>query len=78
MIVITTYKPGAEWKPKRLSPGAGAMALLANAVPAMERPSEVMPAISRAAEDAVVIESDRGEAEEVAPLLLAELERHVG
>ncbi len=74
MIVITTYKQGAEWKPKRLSPGAGAMALLANAVPAMERPEEVMQAISRAARDAVVIEGDRGEADEVAPLLLEALE----
>jgi hypothetical protein len=75
MIVITTYKPGAEWKPQRLSPGVGAMALLVNAVPAQERPEEVMHAVSRAAEDAVVIESERGEADEVAPLVLAELER---
>jgi iron complex transport system permease protein len=29
MIVITRYEPAAEWKPKRLSAGAGAMALLA-------------------------------------------------
>ncbi len=54
------------------------MALLANAVPAQERPEEVMQAISRAARDAVVIESDRGEADAIAPLLLAELERHAG
>jgi hypothetical protein len=77
MIVDTNYKPGAEWKPRRLSPGAGAMALLANAVPAKERPDEVMRAVSRAAKDAIVLEGDRGEADEVAPLLLAELERAV-
>ena len=75
MIVITSYRPGAEWKPKRLSAGAGAMALLANAVPAQERPKEVMHAVSRAAEGAVVIESDRDEADAIAPLLLAELEQ---
>jgi hypothetical protein len=35
-----------------------------------------MRVISRAAEDAIVaIESERGEADEVAPLLLAELEQ---
>jgi hypothetical protein len=78
MIVITTYKAGAQWKPKRLSAGAGAMTLLANAVPAQERPQEVMEAISRAAKDALVLESDRGEADEIAPLLLAELDRHAG
>jgi hypothetical protein len=75
MIVVTTYKPGAEWNPRRLSPGAGAMALLSNAVPAKERPEEVMHAVSRAAQGAVVIESDRDEADDVAPLLLEELRR---
>lgn len=76
MIVITSYVADAEWSPKPLSRGAGAMALLANAVPARERSKEVMEVISRAAEGAVVIESERGEADAVAPLLLQELERH--
>ena len=75
MIVITSYRPGTEWNPKRLSAGAGAMALLANAVPARERPQEVMHTVSHAAEGAVVIESDRDEADAIAPLLLAELEQ---
>jgi hypothetical protein len=52
------------------------MALLANAIPAQERPEEAMHAISRAAGQAVVLESDRGEADPIAPMLLAELERH--
>jgi hypothetical protein len=73
-IVVTTYRSGAEWRPRRLSAGGGAMALVANAVPAQERPEEVLRTIARAAEAAVVIESDRGEAEEVAPQLLAELD----
>jgi hypothetical protein len=74
-IVLTSYRPDAEWSPRRLSPGEGALALLANAVPARERPVEVMRATSRAAKDALVIQSVRGEADAVAPLLLAELER---
>jgi hypothetical protein len=49
------------------------MVLLANTVPAQERPADVMPVISRAAEGAIVIESDRGEADEVAAALLADL-----
>jgi hypothetical protein len=74
MVVVTSYDPGAQWNPRQLSAGAGAMALLSNAVPAQERPKEVMHAVSRAAKDAIVLEGDRGEADEVAPLLLAELE----
>ena len=74
-IVVTHYKPGAVWEPRRLSAAAGATALLANAVPAKERPKQVMRTIARAAEGALVIESDRGEASTTAELLLAELER---
>ncbi len=77
MIVVTSYRPGAEWSPKRISAGAGAMALLANAVPAPERYAEVMHTISRAAGSAVVIESERDEADAIAPGLLAELEQSV-
>ena len=72
-IVVTSYRPGAEWRPRRLTAGEGAMALLANTVPARERPAQVMRTLSRAAADAVAIESERGEADEVVPLLLAEL-----
>lgn len=74
-IVVTRYRPGAEWEPRRVSAAAGAMALLANAVPAKERPKQVMRTIARAAKGAIVIDSDRGEASATAALLLAELER---
>jgi len=74
-IVVTSYRPGAVWQPRRLSPGEGAMALLANAVPARERPVEAMRAITRCSEGAIAIESDRDEADAIAPLLLAEVER---
>jgi serine kinase of HPr protein (carbohydrate metabolism regulator) len=78
LVVVTSYRLGASWQPERLSPGEGAMALLENAVPARKRPAQAMKAISRALENAVVIRSDRGEADEIAPLLLAELERLAG
>jgi hypothetical protein len=73
-IVVTSFRPGAEWKPRRLSAGEGALALLGNAVPVQERPSEVMRSSAQATRDALVIESERGEADAVAPLLLAELD----
>jgi hypothetical protein len=78
IVAVTTYAPGAQWRPERLSSGEGAMALLANAVPARERPAQVMSAIARAIDNAIVLRSDRGEAEGVAPILLAELDRISG
>jgi hypothetical protein len=73
-VVVATYRREASWQPRRLSAGEGAMALLSHTVPAHSKPAETMRALSRAAEGAVVIESERGEADAVVPLLLAELE----
>jgi hypothetical protein len=75
LIVIATYRPGAEWRPRRLSPADGVLALLSNTLPARERPEESLRAITRAVHGAVVLEGDRGEADALVPLLLRELER---
>ena len=75
VVAITSYKPGGQWQPRRLSGGEGAMAVLANTVPARERPQEALRAVRLAMDRAIVLESERGEAEAIAPLLLAELER---
>jgi hypothetical protein len=73
-VIATTYRPGADWTPKALDAGDAALALLAHAVPVRERPAEALRAITRAVDNAVALESDRGEAEDLAPILLAELE----
>jgi hypothetical protein len=73
VVVVTTFRPGAEWRPKRLSAGEGALALLSNAVPARKRPAQALRAATRAADGAVFLEGDRGEAEDIVPTLLAEL-----
>jgi len=73
-VLATSYLPGAEWNPKRLSDGEGALALLSNTVPARERPEQSMQAIRRAVEGATVLGGERGEADELVPKLLAELE----
>lgn len=74
LIAVTSYKPSGKWNPKRLTAGEGAIAMLANTVPARERPAEALGAIKKAIAGAVFLESERGEADELAPLLLAELD----
>ncbi len=72
-IAITGYRPGAEWRPQRLSRGESMLALLSHAVPGDERPKETMSGISRVLDsDPVVMVGERGEADAVAPLLLAD------
>jgi hypothetical protein len=72
-VVITRYRAGASWQPQLLSNGAGALALLENAVPAQLRPQEALTAISRALTGARVLAGDRGEADAAARALIAEV-----
>jgi hypothetical protein len=73
LIAVTVYAPGERWNPQRHKPNFGALSLLANAVPANERPQASIQAITRAASDASVFEGKRGEAAETAALLIAAL-----
>jgi hypothetical protein len=73
LVVVTAYRPGAVWDPRRLSTGEAVLAMLGNTVPARERPQESIRATRAAVEDAIVIQTDRGEADEAVPLILAEL-----
>jgi hypothetical protein len=69
-IVVTSYEAGGRFEPRRISAGSGALALLANAVPARERPGETLRAARAAASRAVVLEGSRGEADEAAGALV--------
>jgi hypothetical protein len=62
LVVAAQYVPGAEWSPRRLSPGEAVLAVLANTVPAQERPDQSLGAIKRAVTGAVTLQGNRGEA----------------
>jgi hypothetical protein len=75
LVAITEYRPDAQWRPSPLSPGEAVLALLANTVPAQERPRQSLAAIRRAAEGQPALEGERGEAAPVARDLLARVRR---
>jgi hypothetical protein len=70
LAIVTHYRPGAEWRPQRLSKGAGALALFEHAVPAQARPEQTMAYLRAAIDGAVVLDGERGEADEFARVLL--------
>lgn len=70
LAVLTSYHAGAEWRPRRLSPGQGALMVLAHAVQARSRPQAAMRAIARALEPALILTGERGEADDLADELL--------
>lgn len=72
-ILVSEYRPGAEWRPATLSTGEGVLAMLANTVPARSRPAEALRSLTRAVEGATVLEGDRGEATSVVSQVLGEV-----
>jgi hypothetical protein len=66
----TLHFDAATWEPEPRPVGEGALALLANTVPARDRPEEALAAVSRACASALVLEGERGEAQDAAADLL--------
>ena len=73
-VVFTTYRADAQWEPNRLSPGRGALAMLANTLAALERSQEAVRAITSALDGAIILEGERGEARQLSPQLLDALD----
>jgi hypothetical protein len=69
-LVFTEYRPGAEWNPTEISPGRGALAMFSNTLAAVDRTEEAMRAIKLAVDGALMLEGERGEADEMAQDLL--------
>ena len=71
LVVHTRYRTEARWAPVTLSPGEIVLALLANTVPARDRPAEVIAVLARAAGSSRGVRSDRGAAARTARALIA-------
>jgi hypothetical protein len=70
LVVLSTYRRGARWRPERLSPAQGMLALLNHAVPARRRPAAVLDTLNKVVAGAPVIRIVRGQARNVALRLL--------
>jgi len=70
LVVASTYKPGAHWRPRNLSPGLAVLALLSHALPARRQPRTALEVLQRAVKRARVVKSSRGEAREVVDSIL--------
>jgi hypothetical protein len=73
LVVMTEYKPGAQWRPRRLSPGLGALALLDNTVAAQQTPEKALDTIQQIVPRAQILKGTRGEAREATELILDKL-----
>ena len=71
LVVETRYRPDGRWDPTPLSAGECVLALLANTVPARDRPAEVLAALARATQSTRAFRSERGAASRTARALIA-------
>jgi len=62
LVVITRYRAGARWRPRRLSPGRAGIELLAHTVAARRRPARALSTLARTLSGALVLKGVRGEA----------------
>jgi hypothetical protein len=70
-ILLTGYRDGARWRPRRLTPVQSLLSLLAHTVPVRRRPRAALRALERVVSTAVVLKGTRGEADVLARALLA-------
>lgn len=70
LVLVSNYREGARWRPRKLSAGEGALAMLANTVPARSRPEAAFSAFREVVPHAQILKGVRGEASEMVESIL--------
>lgn len=70
LVVSTTYREGARWRPRPETPARAMLSLLDNTVVARLRPPLVMATLRAALEGASAVRTPRGEADDAARAIL--------
>lgn len=74
LVVQTEYHSGVSWCPREMSSGEAILALLDNTIVARTRPQFALSMLPHVVSGALTLEGKRSEAEEVAKVLLKQLE----
>lgn len=70
LVVMSEYRSGARWRPRRLSAGQGALAMMLHSVSARRQPDAVLETLRQVVIRAPVVKGTRGEAAEVVDSIL--------
>jgi hypothetical protein len=66
IVLITRFSPGAEWRPRVITPGQAVLEMLACTSSTREQPRVVLQTLRRVAARALCLKGERGEADRVA------------
>jgi hypothetical protein len=76
LVLMTRFKRGASWRPRKLSPGQGVLEMLFNTVSARRSPERAMATLQRVTARAEVLKGVRGNAVDVASAVLRRVENN--
>jgi hypothetical protein len=74
LVLMTQFKNGARWRPRKLTPGKGVLEMLFNTVSARRSPERALATLQRVTAKAEVLKGVRGNATDVVPALLRRVE----
>jgi hypothetical protein len=74
LVLMTHFKSGAHWRPRKLSAGRGVLEMLFNTVSARRSPEKALATLQRVAAQADVLKGVRGNAAEVVKAVLKRAE----
>jgi hypothetical protein len=71
LVVSTSFKDGAHWRPREVTRGKGVLELMSNTVAARSQPARALAVLPAALKSARILKGVRGEAGEVVEAILA-------
>src|SRR5688500_20281372 len=74
-VLMTKYKAGATWRPKKLTSGKAVLELLDNTVSARSAPEAALNSLRQVVADAEVLKGVRGEVERTVHAMCRRLDR---
>jgi hypothetical protein len=75
LVLMTSYKRGATWRPRKLSPGKGVLEMLFNTVSARRSPEKALSTLQHVTRKADVLKGVRGDTAAIVDALLNRMER---
>ncbi len=70
LVLMTRYQSGAQWRPRKITPGKGVLELLFNTVSARRDPEQALSTLQQVTAQASVLKGARGNASAVVPAIL--------
>ena len=75
LVLMTRYKRGAKWRPRKLTPGKGVLEMLFNTVSARRSPEKALSTLRHVTRRAEVLKGARGDTTAVVDALLKRMDR---